>query len=92
MNITKVEYNTEKTNNKENYLANVAITLDYNLVVHDIKLMTGSKGEYLIFPTDYQNRFVANPMNEDTRQYILKEVLNGYYSEVSSIDIGEVNE
>jgi hypothetical protein len=31
-------------------------------------------------------------MNEDTRQYILKEVLNGYYSEVSSIDIGEVNE
>lgn len=62
-------------------LGYATIVLNYGFAVHDIKVMSGEKGPYLIFPLDKAGKYIANPMNEETRQYILKEIMQ---------EIGEV--
>lgn len=83
MKITNIIVKKNKGDHDKNYLATVSIVLDYDLVVHNIKLMNGEKGEYLQFPVDNKGRFVGNPINEEYRQYLLKEILYAYNSDSS---------
>lgn len=65
----------------KNFLAEIDIVIDCNIIVNNIKLMLGNKGEYLIFPSDDKGRNIAYPIKEETRQFILNEVLNKYKEE-----------
>lgn len=61
-----------------NLLAKASIVIDYDFQVNDIELMKGKKGYYLIFPKNKYNKFVAYPLDEDTRLEILNYMVMNY--------------
>lgn len=79
MQVTKV--NIVKPTEKErrhygmNCLGIVSIIFDCDLMVKDIKLMDGQKGEYLVFPITKNRTSIAFPIKEEYRKYILEEIL-----------------
>ena len=75
MKITKVNLQYSN-NNINNFICEADVTFDYDFTVHGIKVMNGEKGIYLLFPQNGKyTKFVAYPIKEETRQYILDEIL-----------------
>ena len=60
----------------------VSITLDYEFVVHDIKVIEGEKGLYIAMPSrkagDGEYRDIAHPINSETRDKIQSIILEKY--------------
>lgn len=87
MNITKVNIHSLSDNERITYgskcLGLADIVFDCDFIVKDIKIMTGEKGEYLVFPIDKSGARLAFPIKEEFRQYILNEILR---------KLGEINE
>lgn len=76
INISKININTNINTDEHNVLALVSIIIDDSIVVDNIKLMNGKDGPYLVFPVNDRNKFIANPITEETRQYILNKILD----------------
>lgn len=81
MNITRVdidrisEEERQEKRISDKVLGYATIVLDYCFAVHDIKVMSGEKGPYLIFPADKVGKFIAYPIKEEVRQYILDSII-----------------
>ena len=60
----------------------VSITLDDELVIHDIKVIEGDKGLFIAMPSrkaaDGEYRDIAHPINSDTRERIQTLILQKY--------------
>ena len=60
----------------------VSITIDEEFVVHDIKIIEGEKGLFIVMPSrkaaDGEYRDIAHPINSDTRDRIQKLILEKY--------------
>ena len=60
----------------------VSITIDDEVVVHDIKVIEGEKGMFIAMPsrksTDGEYRDIAHPINSDTRDRIQTIILEKY--------------
>ena len=60
----------------------VSITLDYEFVVHDIKVIEGEKGLFIAMPSrraaDGEYRDIAHPINSETRDRIQNIILEKY--------------
>ena len=60
----------------------VSITIDDEVVVHDIKVIEGAKGLFIAMPSrkasDGEYRDIAHPINSDTRDMIQKLILKAY--------------
>ena len=60
----------------------VSITIDEELVVHDIKIIEGEKGLFIAMPSrkaaDGEYRDIAHPINSGTRERIQKLILEKY--------------
>ena len=60
----------------------VSITLDNELVVHDIKVIEGEKGLFIAMPSrraaDGEYRDIAHPINSETRERIQNIILEKY--------------
>ena len=60
----------------------VAITIDEEFVVHDIKVIEGDKGLFIAMPSrkaaDGEYRDIAHPINSDTRERIQTLILQKY--------------
>ena len=60
----------------------VSITLDVELVVHDIKVIEGEKGLFIAMPSrragDGEYRDIAHPINSETREMIQNIILEKY--------------
>ena len=60
----------------------VSITLDGELVVHDIKVIEGEKGLFIAMPSrkasDGEYRDIAHPINSSTRDTIQMTILEKY--------------
>ena len=60
----------------------VAITIDDEFVVHDIKVIEGEKGLFIAMPskkaTDGEYRDIAHPINQTTRENIQGIILDRY--------------
>ena len=60
----------------------VSITIDEEFVVHDIKIIEGEKGLFIAMPSrkaaDGEYRYIAHPINSDTRDRIQKLILEKY--------------
>lgn len=82
MTITKVILDRNTDTTKPKLLAIATIHLDYGFAIHDIKVMNGAKGEYLIFPKDKLDRFITYPIKNETRKYILEEIVKELRKEV----------
>ena len=60
----------------------VSITLDYEFVVHYIKVIEGEKGLFIAMPSrkasDGEYRDIAHPINSETRERIQTIILEQY--------------
>lgn len=90
MTITKIDIHLfneiEDKNQEKNLLALVDIDLDYNYRIHDIKLMSGNKGEYIVFPTNQHEKYVAYPISNDFREYILSNIVSKFNEDFKNKD------
>lgn len=88
MEITDVRI--RKINNEGNVKAVASITLDNEFVVHEIRLIEGSRGLFLGMPNkkNQQGEFkdIAHPISSKMREKILKEVLDKYVAVKESIE------
>ena len=59
-----------------------SITLDDEIVIHDIKIIEGDKGLFIAMPsrkaTDGEYRDIAHPINSKTREEMQNAILNAY--------------
>ena len=80
MNITDVR--VRKVAKEGKMKAVVSITMNYEFVVHDIKLIEGEKGLFIAMPsrkaTDGEYRDIAHPINSGTRDRIQTIILEKY--------------
>ncbi|MGN0354327.1 MAG: septation regulator SpoVG [Muricoprocola sp.] len=60
----------------------VAVTLDGEFVIHDIKVIEGEKGLFIAMPSrkasDGEYRDIAHPINSAAREKIQKIILQNY--------------
>lgn len=60
----------------------VSITFDDEFVVHDIKIIEGEKGLFIVMPSrkssDGEYRDIAHPIKSETREKIQEIILNAY--------------
>ena len=60
----------------------VAITIDNEFVVHDIKVIQGDKGLFIAMPSrkaaDGEYRDIAHPINTETRERLQRMILEKY--------------
>lgn len=68
----------------------VSITLDDELVIHDIKVIEGDKGLFIAMPSkkaaDGEYRDIAHPINSRTRERIQTMILDVYERSLSEPD------
>ena len=68
----------------------VSITLDDELVIHDIKVIEGDKGLFIAMPSkkasDGEYRDIAHPINSGTRERIQRMILSAYEKSLSEPD------
>lgn len=75
--------------NEDRLKAYVTIILENCFVVRDLKIIMGNTGLFVAMPSkrrkDGQFRDIAHPLDQDTREYIEKEVFDAYEREVKSM-------
>lgn len=81
MEITDVR--VKKVNKDNSRIKAVAsITIDGCFVVHDIKIIEGNEGPFVVMPSkkasDGTHKDVAHPINTETRDYVINMVLEAY--------------
>lgn len=73
---------------EEKIKASCSITIDDCFVVHDIRIIDGSKGLYVAMPsTKFKNgdfHDIAHPINNETRDKINTAVLNEYNNQLQN--------
>lgn len=62
----------------EKALAEASITLEYDFTIHDIQLLTGEKGYYILFPKDKVGKGIAYPINDKARILVLNTIIDSY--------------
>ena len=81
MNITKIYFNDLNDEDlllHKNILADVNIDINYDFRIHNIKLVDGKKGPYLIFPQNRMHKFIVYPIKDEVRQEILDKILEEF--------------
>jgi len=86
MNITDV--NVRLINKESKMKAVASITIDDVFVVHDIKIIDGDKGFFIAMPSrksqDGEYRDIVHPINQETRSYLQKLILDKYEEVLSA--------
>ncbi len=81
MKITDVKIRQVQTD-KSKLKAVATITIDNCFVIHDIKIIEGTSGPFIAMPSrktaegDYRD--IAHPINSETRNMLIKEILKLY--------------
>ena len=80
MNITDVRI--RKVNQEGKMKAIVSITIDNELVIHDIKVIEGEKGLFIAMPSRKTSsgefRDIAHPINSSARESLQQAILAKY--------------
>ncbi len=81
MEVTEVRI--RKLCNDDKMKAVVSITLDNEFVVHDIKIIEGSNGEFVAMPSkklgDNEYRDIAHPLTAVVREKVCKAIFEEYH-------------
>ena len=68
----------------------VSITIDDEIVIHDIKVIEGEKGLFIAMPSrkasDGEYRDIAHPINSATREKIQKIILTRYEEAADAVE------
>ena len=71
--------------------AGVAVTIDDEFVVHDIKVIEGEKGLFIAMPSrkasDGEYRDIAHPINSATRDFIQTMILEKYAEAAAAAEL-----
>lgn len=84
MTITRVDiliYDEETRKERglnSNVLADASLTLDHDFAIHNVQLLTGEKGPYVLFPKDKVGKGIVYPINNETRELVLNTLLQAY--------------
>lgn len=90
MKITKVSYYDIGNSNSKSFLAKCSIVLDDVVIVHDIRILNGCGGRYIVMPekSKYKNSNSSNmnkksddvfhPVNQSYFSYMVDVILKGY--------------
>lgn len=80
MQITDVRMRKLSTDGKMKAI--VSITFDDEFVIHDIKVIEGQNGLFIAMPSrktpDGEFKYIAHPINTDTREKIQISILDAY--------------
>lgn len=80
MKITDIRVRCVESDNKMK--AVVSITLDDEIVIHDIKVIEGEKGLFIAMPSkktaDGEYRDIAHPIRSETRTMLQQAILDEY--------------
>jgi stage V sporulation protein G len=73
--------------NDEKLKAFVSITIDSSFVIRGLKVIKGNTGVFVAMPSrkrpDGQHQDLAHPINDDTRRYLTKIVMDEYEREMA---------
>ncbi len=82
MNITQVKVKILKKDDSK-FRAVASITIDNDFVVHDLKVIEGQDGCFIVMPSkkcpDGEYRDIAHPLRTEVREEIKSLVLAAYY-------------
>ena len=85
MNITDVRVRIVKKDDSK-LKAVASITFDDCFVIHDIKVIEGNEGPFIAMPSrktnDGEYKDIAHPINQQTREEIIKSILTSYEEEI----------
>ena len=80
MNITDVRI--RKMTKEGNMKAVASVTIDNELVIHDIKIIEGENGLFIAMPSrktsDGQYRDIAHPISSESREVLQGAILEAY--------------
>lgn len=86
MNVTDVRI--RKVDREGKLRAVASITIDDVFVVHDIKIIEGSQGNFIAMPSkqaqDGTYRDIAHPINTETRENLQKLILAAFEKEMAA--------
>lgn len=72
--------------NDDKLKAFVSITIDHSFVIRGLKVIKGNTGVFVAMPSrkrpDGQHQDLAHPINDDTRRYLTKIVMDEYEREM----------
>ncbi len=87
MNITQVKVKVLKREDSK-FRAVASITIDDDFVVHDLKLIEGQDGLFIVMPSkktpDGQYRDVAHPLRTEIREQIKNAVIEEYEKDLAA--------
>ncbi len=89
MNITQVKVKVLRREDSK-FRAVASITIDDDFVVHDLKLIEGQEGLFIVMPSkktpDGQYRDVAHPLRTEIREQIKAAVIEEYEKELAALE------
>lgn len=87
MKISKIRY-FGVNNNSSRFLARCSVVIEDTLVLHDIELLNGKKGRYIVMPSRKSKGFNQNmnkekedlfhPVNKEFFDYLTETIITGY--------------
>lgn len=86
MNITDIRI--RKINNTSNMKAIISVTLNEEIVIHDVKVIEGEKGLFIAMPSrkisSGEFKDIVHPINSSARQVLQDAILEEYSKVISS--------
>jgi len=80
--MTVTDVRVRKIDNEGKMRAVASITIDDELVVHDIKIIEGDRGLFIAMPSkkgaNGEYRDIAHPINSETRARLQELILDAY--------------
>jgi len=88
--MTVTDVRVRKVDTEGKMRAVVSITIDDEIVIHDIKVIEGERGLFIAMPSkkgaNGEFRDIAHPINSDTRDEIQKTILAKYQEMLNAED------
>ncbi|MCR4581520.1 MAG: septation regulator SpoVG [Bacilli bacterium] len=85
MKITNVKIHITEKNNNSKMRAFAQVTIDDQFVIHDIRVLEGTKGLFLAMPSKEvapgEYRDIAHPINQEARQIFVDAIIPEYEKE-----------
>jgi len=88
--MTVTDVRVRKIENEGKMRAVASITIDDEMVVHDIKIIEGDRGLFIAMPSkkgsNGEYRDIAHPINSETRTRLQELILDAYSKTPDTVD------
>lgn len=92
--MTITDVRIRKINQTSNMKAIISVTLDDEIVIHDIKIIEGEKGLFVAMPSRKiatgEFKDIAHPINASSRNKLQESIIAKYEDALASEQLSEV--